>query len=141
MGQRGSALGIVLLLMLGLSALALAGYGAAVAALALAGLEQSAARAFEAAEAGAARALRDWPDTAGTAPSAAWPAYWHDVTTASAISADPADWPAPWPEGFSIGGGDGTFAAHHYTITSEGRAPRATAVRIEQGFLVIEPAR
>jgi Tfp pilus assembly protein PilX len=142
-GQRGMALGIVLLLLLGLALLALAGYGAAIAALAIAGLEQQATRAFEAAEAGAARTLRTWqgPDAASSpAPETAWPAVWAEVMVARTVSADPPDRPAAWPDGFSIGSGDSTFTTRHFTIDSEGRAGLGTAARIEQGFIVIEPA-
>lgn len=142
--QHGMALGIVLMLLLGLALLALAGYGAAIAALAIAGLEQHAARAFEAAEAGVARTLRTWqgPDVASSPiPEAAWPSVWAEVTIARTVSADPPDRPAAWPDGFSIGSGDGAFTTGHYTIVSEGRAGLRTAARIEQGFIVVEPAR
>ena len=141
-GQRGMALGIVLILLLGLALLALAGHGAAIAALAIAGLEQHATRAFEAAEAGAARTLRTWqgPDAASSpASEAAWPAVWADVMIARTVSADPPDRPAAWPDGFSVGSGDSTFTTRHFTVVSDGQAGLRTAARIEQGFIVIEP--
>ena len=54
---KGSALVVVLVLMSGLGALALAAAAAAVTALALAGHQQMAQNAFEAAEAGIVAAL------------------------------------------------------------------------------------
>lgn len=141
--QRGMALGIVLMLLLGLAMLALAGYSAAIAALAIAGMEQHAARAFEAAEAGVSRTLRSWhgqPAAPSPAPEAAWPAPWPELTIVRQVTADPPDVPGSWPDGFSIGSGDGTFTTRHYTIVAEARGVRRTAARIEQGFTVIEPA-
>lgn len=139
--QRGSALGIVLLLLLGLALLALAGHGAAIAALAIAGLEQHAARAFEAAEAGVSRALRSWHSDGAPASAVTeqvWPDAWPEIVNARSVSADPPAQPAPWPQGFSVGA-DG-FVSRHYTVVSEARGGRRAAARIEQGFVVIEPA-
>ena len=56
-GERGSALVVVLVLLSGLGALALAAAAAAMTALALAGHQQMAQNAFEAAEAGIVNAL------------------------------------------------------------------------------------
>ena len=140
--QRGMALGIVLLLLLGLALLALAGHSAAVAALAIAGLEQHAARAFEAAEAGVSRTLRSW-HTLGAASDAApvevWPETWPEVTILRNVSADLPGQPGAWPVRFSIGNGAGTFTSRHYTIVAEARGARHTAARVEQGFIIIEP--
>lgn len=141
--QRGMALGIVLMLLLGLALLALAGHSAAVAALAIAGLGQHAARVFEAAEAGVSRTLRSWHvqgAASSPAPEAAWPDLWPEISIVRNLSADLPDQSGAWPDGFSVGSGAGTFTTRHYTIVSEARGARRTAARIEQGFIVIEPA-
>jgi ribulose 1,5-bisphosphate carboxylase large subunit-like protein len=68
--ERGSALVVVMVLMSGLGALALAAAAAAMTALALAGHQQMAQNAFEAAEFGIVAALfkaaevREWLDAA-----------------------------------------------------------------------------
>lgn len=139
--QRGSALGLVLLLLLGLALLALAGHSAAIAALTIAGLEQHAARAFEAAEAGVSRTLRSWNThgaLAGPVTERVWPETWPEITNARDVSADPPGQAGAWPDGFSVGS-DG-FVSRHYTIVSESRGGRRAAARVEQGFVVIEPA-
>lgn len=139
-GQRGTALGIVMVLSLGLAMLALAGHGAAVAALAIAGLEQHAARAFEAAEAGVSRTLRAWHEqgaASSVTPEVAWPGVWPDLTIVRDVTADPPGVPGAWPDGFSVGSGDAAFTTHHYTVVATARGERRTAARIEQGFMVI----
>ena len=139
--QRGMALGIVLLLLLGLAMLALAGHSAAIAALAVAGFSQHGARTVEAAEAGVSRALRSW-QVAGAAGTpvveTAWPESWPEIMIERSVSADTPGHAAAWPDGFSIG--DGAFTTRHYTIVAGARGARRTAARIEQGFIVIEPA-
>ena len=138
--SRGTALGVALLLLLGLALLALAGSAAAVAALALASLDQQHALAFEAAEAGIARALRRIANGA-TSPQAptqmtTWPALGEQVTTRVEVLVEPAD-DSGWTAGFSIGLGDDAFATRHLTIVSDGRAGRGAAVRLEQGVTIV----
>ena len=141
---QGMALAVTMVLLLGLAILALAGSAAAVAALSLAGLDEQASLAFEAAEAGVVRALRAF--AAGDAVAAAgafeptWPELDPGVTTRVQLRADPGEIGATLAEGFSIGSGV-TFARRHFTLISDGRAGRGTAVRIEQGLAVIAPTR
>lgn len=132
-----------MLLLLGLALLALAGSAAAIAALALAGLDEQHALAFEAAEAGIARALRRiadgavWPQE--PTETTTWPALGLGVATRVEIRADPEDG-AGWPAGFSIGLGDSAFVTRHLTIVADGRAGRGAAVRLEQGVTVLAAA-
>lgn len=126
--SRGVALALVLVLLLGLVLLAIAGMGGAAASVAIAGLAEQHAIAFEAAETAVTRTLREWPavapddspvrvDVAGDAPAAG----------------------SSQPEGFSIGDGAHGLELRHYTITAESRAARGAAARVEQGFTVLEP--
>jgi hypothetical protein len=135
--ERGMALAVVMVLLLGLTVLAVAGLSGAVAAVALSGLDEQSALAFEAAEAVIARTLRS-----RVAPSdaQAWPDLWPQVTARAEIRADHFESVAALPEGFSLGAGGGAFATRHYTIVAEGRAGRGTSVRLEQGYAVIAPA-
>lgn len=129
----GFALAVVLVLLLGLSLLAVAGFSATVAAVALAGYAEQAALAFQAAEAGNSRVLAS--PAAGT-DAVVWPTHWPSVKVRSALLADPDGEPGSWPPGFSIGGNG--FRRRHYTVRSTGRAGRGAAVTLEQGFAVIE---
>ena len=135
----GAALGVVLLLLLGLALLALAGSAAAIAALALAGLDEQHSLAFEAAEAGITRALRVLSN-GGTLPAepltvAPWPELESDVTMRVAIREhDPTS--AGLPVGFSLGNGAAYWGTRRITIISDGRAGRGAAVRLEQDVVV-----
>jgi len=129
----GFALAVVLVLLLGLSLLAVAGFGAAVAAVALASYAEQAALAFQAAEAGNARTMASPADRL---ESSVWPTQWPSVTVRSSLQADPPDEPGSWPPGFSIGSNG--FRRRHYSVLSTGRAGRGAAVALEQGFAVIE---
>jgi hypothetical protein len=138
--NRGAALAVALVLLTGLSALALAAATTAITALALAGHQQAAAFALEAAEAGIANALQTareqpGPGVAGTLP--------HDVggiTQARFESrTTELDGNGALPPGFSIGTTSTAFQAQHYLIVSEGQATRNTRVRLEQGFYVVVP--
>ena len=139
--ERGSALVVVLVLLAGLGALALAAAAAAMTALALAGHQQMAQNAFEAAEAGivnallaAAEARRDGTGTATILP---------DVATARAeyrTETREAEGPGTLPTGFSIGENAGTFTARHFFITADANSGRGARARLEQGFYFVVPA-
>ncbi len=124
--QRGMALVAALMLLAGLASLALAAAAAAMTALAVAGYQQSQARAFVAAEAAIASVLRsEMPaNYLGEAASA----------TTRAIGSSPP------PPGYSLGAGENSFVARHFRIVAEGRAERGTQVILEQGYRVIGPA-
>jgi hypothetical protein len=138
---RGSALVVVLVLLAGLGALALAAAAAAMTALALAGHQQMAQNAFEAAETGIVSALLDaaatrdggrldgtvLPDEATA--RAGWSTETQEAAGAGAL-----------PEGFSVGENAGTFAARHYFISADGNSGRGVRVRLEQGFYLVVPA-
>jgi len=139
--QGGSAVGLMLILLSGLAALALTAAAAAMAALALAGHQYDAQLALEAADAGIILALaraadergpgigaeRDWPGDDG--PQAVMST--RTVTDASV---------GALPEGFSLGESADTFSARHYFIVSDAKAGRAAKVRLEQGFYLVVPA-
>jgi len=130
---------IVLVLLTGIMLLAVSGLGGAIAAVALAGLEEQAAMAFEAAESGVVRTLRS--GEAIPAMSSAWPALADPVSVSTTLRYDTR--PAPWSPraGFSLGTGGTGFTLHHGVVRADGTAGRGTLVRIEQGFTVIAPAR
>jgi Tfp pilus assembly protein PilX len=138
---HGSALVVVLVLLSGLGALALAAAAAAMTSLALAGHQQMAQNAFEAAETGIVNALVDAAETraGGTASAAVLPedatarAEWRTETREAAG-------PGSLPDGFSVGENAGTFAARHYFITSDASSGRGARVRLEQGFFIVVPA-
>lgn len=138
--QSGAALAVALVLLTGLSALALAAAVAAITALALAGYQQGAAFALEAAEAGVARALQVATEQPGPATTASMA---HSVggTTEGSFETRTTEVNGigALPPGFSIGATDQTFQAQHYLIESDGRAARRTRVWIEQGFYVVVP--
>ena len=137
---RGSALVVVLVLLSGLGALALAAAAAAMTALALAGHQQMAENAFEAAETGIVIALVEAlaTRTGGAASGTVLPdeptarAEWRTVTSE-------AEGPGALPEGFSIGENGGTFATRHFFITADASSGRGARVRLEQGFYVVVP--
>ena len=138
--EQGAALAVAFLLLTGLSALALAAAATAVTALALAGHQQAAALALEAAEAGVAHALiaakeHPGPDAAGPMPHrVGGTADARFETQTTEVKGDGA-----LPPGFSIGATDHTFQAQHYLILSDGHATRHVQVRLEQGFYVVVP--
>ncbi|MGQ0384343.1 MAG: hypothetical protein ACT4UP_06650 [Gammaproteobacteria bacterium] len=140
--ERGAALAITLILMGGVGTLTLTATAAAIAALALAGHQQSAQQAFEAAEAGiehslalAARtrgavAVPRSPHAAGEVASASFEARTTAVTASDAL-----------PVGFSIGEHADALAAQHFFIEADGRAGHGARARIEQGFYLVVPGR
>lgn len=138
---RGSALVVVLVLLSGLAALALAAAAAAMTALALAGHQQMAQNAFEAAETGIAVALataaatRDGGDDDGDVlpedPTAH--ATWHTETREAAG-------PGILPPGFTIGENAGSFTARHFFVTADAASGRGVRARLEQGFYLVVPA-
>ena len=138
---RGSALVVVLVLLSGLGALALAAAAAAMTALALAGHQQMAQNAFEAAEAGIAIALVAAAQTreGGIANGEVLP----DDPTAQAVwraETREAEGAGILPTGFTLGENAGSFAARHFFITSDAGSGRGARVRLEQGFYVVVPA-
>ena len=137
----GSALVVVLVLMSGLGALALAAAAAAMTALALAGHQQMAQNAFEAAESGIASALLAASETreGGVAGGELLP----EVATArAAFRTETREAPGPGalPHGFSIGENAGTFTARHFFITADGQSGRGARQRLEQGFYFVVPS-
>jgi hypothetical protein len=44
------------------------------------------------------------------------------------------------PPGFTFGENAGSFAAHHFFITSDAGSGRGVRARLEQGFYVVVPA-
>jgi hypothetical protein len=137
----GSALVVVLVLMSGLGALSLAAAAAAMTALALAGHQQMAQNAFEAAESGIVVALLDAAATrdGGTNSGAILP---DDLTARAAFRTETreATGPGALPEGFSVGENDGSFAARNYFITADADSGRGARARLEQGFFIVVPA-
>ncbi len=139
--ERGSALVVVLVLLSGLGALALAAAAAAMTALALAGHQQMAQNAFEAAEAGivnallaAAEARRGGTDAATILPAVATARAEYRTETRE------AEGPGTLPTGFSIGENAGTFTARHFFITADADSGRGARARLEQGFYFVVPA-
>ena len=138
---QGSALVVVLVLLSGLGALALAAAAAAMTALALAGHQQMAENAFEAAESGIVHALLEATETRRGGSGAA--TILPDEATARAAyrtETREAAGPGTLPTGFSIGENVGTFTARHFFITADGNSGRGARVRLEQGFYVVVPA-
>lgn len=133
--SRGMALAVTLVLLLGLSLLAVAGLASAVASLALSGFEEQSTLAFEAAEAGIAQTIRLGSSLPEPVP--AWPSLFPEVTIRTEIVPDRAAGDTGWPEGFSIGSGSASFRLDHFTIRSEGRAGRGARVRLDQDMAVV----
>jgi len=139
--DHGSALVVVLVLLSGLAALALAAAAAAMTALALAGHQQMAQNAFEAAETGIAVALltatetreegEDADDVLPEDPTAA--AAWQTLTRE-------AEGAGFLPPGFTIGENTGSFTARHFFITADASSGRAVRTRLEQGFYLVVPS-
>jgi hypothetical protein len=137
---RGSALVVVLVLLSGIGALALAAAAAAMTALALAGHQQMAQNAFEAAESGIVDALvtalaaRSGSNATGSVlpDEATARAEWR-TETREAVGA------GALPEGFSIGENAGSFGTRHFFITADGSSGRGARARLEQGFYVVVP--
>lgn len=138
---RGSALVVVLVLLSGLAALALAAAAAAMTALALAGHQQMAQNAFEAAETGIAVALltatetreggEDADDVLPGDPTAA--ASWQTETRE-------AEGAGVLPPGFTIGENAGSFTARPFFITADASSGRSVRTRLEQGFYLVVPS-
>lgn len=135
----GLSLVIVLLLLAGLMLLVVSGFAAAIAAVSLAGLDEQSALAFEVAEAGITRTLRDATPLPG--PLVLWPVAAPGVVVETALRYDDPSSQASWAPGFSIGSGAGGFLLRHGSVLATGRAGRGTLVRIEQGFATLAPDR
>jgi hypothetical protein len=139
-GSRGSALVVVLVLMSGLGALALAAAAAAMTALALAGHQQMAQNAFEAAESGIVVALLEAAETRDAGSDEA--TVLAEIATARAAyhtETLEAEGPGVLPPGFSIGENAGTFTARHFFVTADGESGRGARTRLEQGFYLVVP--
>ncbi len=138
---RGSALVVALVLLSGLGALALAAAAAAMTALALAGHQQMAQNALEAAETGIVIALLATAETreASVAEGEVLPgeaaafAEWRSETRE-------AEGPGILPPGFTIGENAGSFGARHFFVTADSSSGRGVRVRLEQGFYLVVPA-
>ena len=140
--SRGAALAVALVLMAGLGALALAAGAAAITALALAGHQQGAAIALEAAEAGVAAALEEAREHPGPASIGPLPHAAGGTTEAFFESRTiEQDGSGAFPPGFSIGESATGFGARHYLIIADGQAMRETRLRLEQGFYVVVPGQ
>ncbi len=139
---RGSALVVVLVLMSGLGALSLAAAAAAMTALALAGHQQMAQNAFEAAESGIVVALLDAAATreGGTQAGTILPDDW-TARAGFRTETREAAGPGALPDGFTIGENEGSFAARHYFITADADSGRGARARLEQGFFIVVPAQ
>jgi hypothetical protein len=138
--QRGSSLVVTLVLLSGLGALALAAAAAAMTALALAGHEQMAQNAFEAAEAGIVHALLQATDVRGVGVNAG--TILPDLPTAAAefrTETREASALGALPHGFSVGENAGTFTARHFFVTADGASGRGARARLEQGFYLVVP--
>lgn len=127
--------------MSGLGALALAAAAAAMTALALAGHQQMAQNAFEAAETGIASALLAATEArkGGVAEEEILPEF---ATARAAYRTETREAPGRGvlPLGFSIGENTGTFAARHFFITADGESGRGARQRLEQGFYFVVPS-
>jgi len=139
-GSQGTALAITLVLLTGLSILALTSAAAAVTALALTGYQQAESAAMEAAEAGIARAL----DAAAVFGAPAMLAMPHAVGGVSPARFESRTTElageGALPIGFSIGATEDSFVTRNFLIVSEGWSTRNVQVKLEQGFYVVEPA-
>lgn len=136
---RGIALAVVLVLLLGMSVLAVAGLSGGTTSLALSGFDVEAARAFEAAETLVSRSLATGAGSAS--PQAPWPEAFPDVLASASVSEDPPGVEGAWPEGFSVGLGEERFTLRHGAVLAEGVSGRGARIRIEQGYAVIAPVR
>lgn len=136
---RGSALAIVMLLLLGISLLATSGLAGAVASLVLSGFEEQHSLAFEAAEAAVSRTLSTGKPVQPSAPL--WTAMPPEVVAHSEVRHDPPGRDESWADGFSTGTGGTAFVLRHHEVRAEGGAGRGATVVIEQGFVTLVPHR
>lgn len=137
--HRGSALAIVMVLLLGLSLLATSGLAGALASLVLSSFDQQRSIAFEAAETAVSRTLATGTPVQPATPL--WSGMPAEVLARSAIRPDPPGRDESWPDGFSVGLGGTEFMLRHRTVRSEGHAARGATVVIEQGFVTLVPRR
>lgn len=135
----GAALGIVMVLLLGLSLLATAGLAGALASLVLSDFDQQRALAFEAAEAAISRSLATGRGIDPPAPP--WPALTAKVVAHSELLMDPPGRDESWPDGFSAGHGGIAFVLSHQVVRAEAQAGRGGQAGIEQGFVTLAPRR
>jgi hypothetical protein len=135
--DAGLALAVVLLLLLGLSIIALAGLGGAATDLAVAAAGERATLAMEAAETAVSRTLQSGrPIPAGTA---LWPDVFPQVTVSSEIRFDPPDPDRPLWEPSAGEDGGVALSPRHFAIRARARAAQGAAAVIEQGFRSLWP--
>lgn len=137
--DAGVALGIVMVLLLGLSLLATAGLTGALASLVLSDFDQQRALAFEAAEAAVSRSLATGQGIEPPVPL--WPAVSADVIARSELLQDPPGYDESWPDGFSAGQGGIAFVLRHQVVRAQAQARRGASARIEQGYVSVAPRR
>jgi hypothetical protein len=135
--DAGMALAVVLLLLLGLTVVALAGFSGAVTDLAVVAAGERAALAMEAAETAVTRTLGSGrPIPAGTV---AWPGLFADVTVSSEIRFDPPDPDQPLQQPLPVADGSVVWVARHFTIRARALAGHGAAATLEQGFQSLWP--
>jgi hypothetical protein len=109
------------------------------AALALAGHQQMAQNAFEAAESGIVAALLRLQRCVRGARCRNHPPL-TKPRREPLIARRRAGFGRCPAVGFSVGENAGTFAARHYFITADSESGRSTRARLEQGFYLVVPA-
>lgn len=137
--HAGAALGIVLVLLLGLSLLGTAGLAGALASLVLSDFDQQHSIAFEAAEAAISRSLATGRGIDPPVPP--WPTLTANVVAHSELHMDPPGRDETWPDGFSAGHGGIAFVLRHQVVRAEAQAGRGAQAGIEQGFVTLAPRR
>ena len=138
-GRRSSS---SLVLLSGLGALALAAAAAAMTALALAGHQQMAQNAFEAAETGdRRRACSRHRDARRRRRREVSPARDRDGAGRVPHRDPRGAGPGALPLGLHASARTpGTFAARHFFITADGESGRGARQRLEQGFYFVVPS-
>lgn len=137
--QRGAALIVGLVLLLVITVLAVSGMNTSTVQLMMAGNKQFAESAFQAAETGIDRALLagSFNTKLKAVQAEALVSTTYGRAKVGSETAFEVQTPVP-SGGFSIGGDD-TFSAYHFEVTSTGRAERGSTSRHRQRFYVIGP--
>jgi type IV pilus assembly protein PilX len=127
--QRGAALVVGLLLLTILTLLAVAGMNTASTELVMAGNEQFREGAFQAAEGGVEREIRNLRDvlTEGGLPLTRTATFGANNTSRATITYR--------DEGAARGSSEATFRAYHYDVTSVGQSSRnSTSTQIQGAY-------
>jgi type IV pilus assembly protein PilX len=137
--ERGAALVVGLVLLMVITVLAISGMNTATIELQMAGNFQYAQGAFQAAEVGIERAMKETTlKTNHDAPMISPAGGIHDSTTDSftteVVFVAPSMTPKP---GFSMG--PGGFQAYHFDVTSNGTSARNARAENTQSFFIIGP--